>query len=374
MAEIDSLMRQVVHLSRLGLAGRRQDVQMIVRRIARQSKASFPDVSRDLSDLLRDAPSPTSPLRSKTTAAIPVDRDTRLGLVRVEHPVLLDVDPVWTPKIKTQLEQVIAEQMASDELDRAGLFPTRSLLFTGKPGVGKTLAARWLANQMNLPLFVLDLSAVMSSFLGRTGSNIRNVFDYAKGSKCVLLLDELDAIAKRRDDLTEIGELKRLVTVILQEVDDWPAGSLLIAATNHSELLDPAVWRRFEMLLEFPIPDFEHTCTAVEKLLGDSAEELADLVHPISLALSGTSFSDIEREISQMRREAIVGGTPLKNAVLLWMSHHSTTLPRAQRIALAVNLVKAGWSQRAVGQLTGVSRDTIRKQLTASKKHSGRKV
>src|SRR5690606_32775240 len=107
----------------------------------------------------------------------------------------------------------------------------------------------------NRPLLILDLASVMSSYLGRTGTNLRHVLDYAKSLDCVLLLDELDAIAKRRDDRGEIGELKRLVTVLLQQIDDWPPKSLLIAATNHADLLDPALWRRFDVTLEFPIPD-----------------------------------------------------------------------------------------------------------------------
>jgi hypothetical protein len=111
--------------------------------------------------------------------------------------------------------------------------------------LGDTLAARVLARTLGRPLLILDLAAVMSSFLGRTGGNLRHVLDYAKSIECVLLLDELDAIAKRRDDAGEIGELKRLVTVLIQEIDDWPSSGLLVAATNHPELLDPAIWRRF---------------------------------------------------------------------------------------------------------------------------------
>ena len=130
-----------------------------------------------------------------------------------------------------------------------GLSPTRSAIFVGPPGVGKTLTARWLASQLGVPLYVLDLTAVMSSLLGRSGTNLRAALDFAKRSPCVLLLDEIDAIAKRRSDDTDIGELKRLVTVILQEVDEWPATGLLLAATNHAELIDPALWRRFDLVI-----------------------------------------------------------------------------------------------------------------------------
>ena len=149
------------------------------------------------------------------------------------------------------MDQLVAEHSRVGDLLRAGLSPTRTALFIGPPGVGKTLGDGWLARELHRPLLTLDLSAVMSSFLGRTGANLRHVSDYAKGVPCIMLLDEIVAIAKRRDDSQEVGELKRLVTVLLQEIDDWPSGGLLIAATNHSDLLDPAVWRRFETQIAF---------------------------------------------------------------------------------------------------------------------------
>lgn len=134
--------------------------------------------------------------------------------------------------------------------------------------MGKTLTARWLAAKLEVLLYVLDLTAVMSSLLGRSGNNLRTALDFAKRSPCVLLLDEIDAIAKRRSDDTDIGELKRLVTVILQEVDEWPATGLLLAATNHPELIDPALWRRFDLVVEFKMPDIAAIRVAVKQFLG----------------------------------------------------------------------------------------------------------
>src|SRR2546427_8279310 len=104
----------------------------------------------------------------------------------------------------------------------------------------------------------------MSSYLGKTGANVRAVLSHAQEQPCVLLLDEFDAIAKRRDDDSDVGELKRLVTVILQTIDDWQPTSLLVAATNHSDLLDPAVWRRFDVTLQFDLPNHKQR-TALDR-------------------------------------------------------------------------------------------------------------
>ena len=136
-------------------------------------------------------------------------------MVRLEHVTELLVEPIFSTAAKTALTQLVQERTKPDRLTTRGLAPTRSALFVGPPGVGKTLAARWLAKEINKPLLILDLSAVMSSFLGKTGNNLRQVLDYAKSEDCILFLDEIDAAAKRRDDNTEIGELKRLVTVLL---------------------------------------------------------------------------------------------------------------------------------------------------------------
>jgi SpoVK/Ycf46/Vps4 family AAA+-type ATPase len=208
---------------------------------------------------------------------------------------------------------------------------------------------------------VLDLSAVMSSFLGRTGANLRHVLDYAKSVDCLLLLDELDAIAKRRDDIHEVGELKRLVTVLLQEIDDWPAVGLLVAATNHPDLLDPAAWRRFEMKVEFPMPNEAAVRQAISTFLGPNdalANAWSDL---LTTLLTGLSFSDIEREITAARRDAVVRGKPLEASLHDLVRRRIDALPRAERGNVGAALIDIGLSQRQVHEITGVSRDTIRK-------------
>ncbi|WP_263386011.1 AAA family ATPase [Granulicella arctica] len=352
----------VVQLARLALIGKPKDIQMYVRRLINRYKLLIPELADQLGTVLREAPKHSSPLRGAAVEAIPVDLDSRLQLARPEFPVILPSEPVWDSQVKEQLEQMVLERERQEELFQAGLHPTKSALFTGAPGVGKTLAARWLAQRLNCPLITLDLSAVMSSFLGRTGNNVRNVLDYAKGIPCVFLLDEFDAIAKRRDDAVEIGELKRLVTVLLQEIDEWPASGLLIAATNHPELLDPAVWRRFEVLVKFPMPLEEQMRESILRHIGES-DNAAVWSRVLARTLQGSSFADAEREILRAKRQAIIRQQSVTEQLKELVHDRSQTMSREDRSLLALDLLATGLSQRDVNDWTGVSRDTIRKAL-----------
>ncbi len=361
MGDNDLRNEDIVQIARLALAGRPQDVQTYIRRLAKRYQGALPAMASQLNELLQESPTRQSPLRREATAPIPVDLESRLQLLRVENTPVLEAEPIWDDGVRQALEQILAERRHDNELIKQGLSPTRSIIFTGPPGVGKTLAARWVARELGRPLLTLDLSAVMSSFLGRTGANVRHVLDYAKGVEGVLLLDELDSIAKRRDDATDVGELKRLVTVLLQEIDDWPPTGLLIAATNHSDLLDPAVWRRFEMRVDFPMPTDDSVRRAVEIFLG--LNKASGAWHEVlAVALRGLSFSDIEREVMLARRSAVIRGVPLEDALSRIVQNRVEPLPRRDRGQMAMWLTEAGISQRQVHELTGVSRDTIRKK------------
>lgn len=361
MNELQEKSKDLVQLARLALAGRPQDIQTYIQRMARKYQKLAPELGNQLKELAQQSPTRQSPLRNDGVAAIPVDRDSRLQLLRFEHLGDLEVDPIWSDEIRMALDQIVSEHRHSAQLMTEGLAPTRTAIFTGPPGVGKTLAARWLANKLNRPLLTLDLSAVMSSFLGRTGNNVRHVLDYAKGVSCVLLLDELDAIAKRRDDSHEVGELKRLVTVLLQEIDDWPEGGLLVAASNHQELLDPAVWRRFEMQIEFTFPELAAVKKAIRLFLGK--ESNIDLTWETILAelLLGKSFSDIERELKSLRRLAVVDNCSMEELFPRLVRQHIEGQSKTGKKEIAIKLAAAGLSQRTINDLTGLSRDTLRK-------------
>jgi len=364
----------VVTLSRLALAGRPQDVQVFIRRLTKRYNRISPDAVKKLNDLLKDLPTRSSPLRKEGPPAIPVDLDSRLKLVRMDLAPAPEVTPIFTQEIQDKLNQVLLERRSQEVLEEVGLSATKTVLFTGPPGVGKSLAARWLAHELNIPLLTLDLSALMSSFLGRTGNNVRHVMDYAKTADCVLLLDELDAIAKRRDDATEVGELKRLVTVLLQEIDDWPSNALLVAATNHEGLLDPAVWRRFDVRVDFSTPDAEGVARGVQQFLGEGTLVEDNLRQALELVFDGASFSDIKRELMGARRAAAIYSGDIEDYLRQIVQHRLSEMPRRARAELAAVLCKTpGMTQRQVHQITGVSRDTIRKRIKGAGKGEGEK-
>ena len=360
---------ELFHLARVALGGRPQDVAVLVRKYARRYRTTAPELAERLTSLLRDNTPSGSPTRRIEPGSLPVDGDSRLPLVRMIKTPTFETEPVYDTRTWAVVRQVTRERQHSERLAQAGLDPTRSALFTGPPGVGKTLAAKWIARELGQPLVILDLSAVMSSFLGRTGSNVRAVLDFARDRNCILLLDELDAVAKRRDDTSEIGELKRLVTVLLQEIDEWPASCLLLAATNHAKLLDPAVWRRFEVVVEFPLPE----PNVVELVLRDHLE--LDPLSPwpaiLSRALAGSSFSDAFQAASLARRVAALDDCSVETALERVLHDMVKSLNGSRRRQFAVSLVNEEVvSQRQASVITGVSRDTIRKHVrSAAREH-----
>lgn len=377
MNELQSDLAQVI---RLALAEQTEDVRLFVARLVRKYRNNDPELAEQMDLYLRAKHAKArAPLRKVmsppvSNQTLPVDDESRLSLLKVFKDTADRERPLLSNDLEETLNQLIQERLQTKRLAALGLFPTRSAIFVGQPGVGKTVTARWLASQLNLPLYVLDLTAVMSSLLGRSGSNLRAALDFAKRSPCVLLLDEIDAIAKRRSDDSDIGELKRLVTVILQEVDEWPATGLLLAATNHPELIDPALWRRFDLVIEFKAPDMPAVKEAIKRFLGPDYALFGRWIDILTFAFNGESFSDIERDIQRFRRAVALGIASDADLIEEFVKSRASTLDRQARIDLAVLLAKqTRLSQHTIKDITKVSRDTIRK-YAASKPPASKKT
>jgi MoxR-like ATPase len=331
-----------------------------VRRMANQLIRNVPEGVADV-DNFRDAlhtaiSTPQSSEFPFSADSLPTEADGAGPLVE------LDESPdgsnlILPPVVQFELDEIVLERHRGNLLALRGLGPSRSALFSGPPGVGKTLASRWVAEQIGLPLVSLDLAAVLSSYLGNSGRNIKAVLDFAKSTACVLLLDEFDALAKARDDTSDVGELKRIVNVLLVELDRWDNRSFLIAATNHAQLLDPAIGRRFDRIVHFPLPGAAEREALVTTITNGNLEPLT--VRAVAEITDGTSPSDLTRLLEKAARRSILHGTSFEHVLL----RELLALPfpnRKSRDIIWHRLHREfGLSLRAIADLAGVSHPTV---------------
>lgn len=358
--------RIILDLVRYGLDAEANSVRHLARRLLRRNSAKRTDGFRaELGQLLVGS---GSPLRGAADVDLPLEPETRLPLATVEHGPS-DDPPILDPAATAAIDQLVESRSHAAALIEAGVEPPRTVLLTGPPGVGKSMTARSVAQRLGLPLIGVELAALMSSFLGKTGQNLARLLEHGREVPCVLFLDEFDAVAKRRDDLTEIGELKRLVNMLLLELDRWPSSGLLVAATNHPQLLDPAVERRFDLVVDLPRPALEQRrkilVRALDRIdLPDQPSELA--IAACALAFEGESGAGLERLVSQAARMSVIAGVPLSRALgeLALGQLRGDTAERSERAAfagLASELL--GMTQREIALLLGVSHVTVGKLI-----------
>lgn len=240
----------------------------------------------------------------------PRDDASRLPLVEEaawpSRPSLIDV------KAGRAITRFLEDIQHGDMLRDAGIAVRLGLLLHGAPGTGKTLLAGHVAQQLGLPIYTARLDALISSRLGETSKNIRGVFDFIAARDGILFLDEMDAIAKLRDDRQELGELKRVVNTVLQGMDSLPDHIVVIAATNHPHLLDSAIWRRFPYKIELLPPDIGVREQLWAEFLGDDAPPAPLGIDWLVGLSEGLTGAEIEQVALAARRAAIVGGHPIK--------------------------------------------------------------
>jgi SpoVK/Ycf46/Vps4 family AAA+-type ATPase len=228
------------------------------------------------------------------------------------------LDDLVLPKsCRTAVDQLIEEQQRSSLLRAHGLDPRHRVLLVGPPGNGKTSLAEAVAEALAVPFFVVRYEAMIGSYLGETAGRLKRVFDYVRTTPSVLFFDEFDAIGKERGDIHETGEIKRVVTSLLMHVDELPSYAVVIAATNHSELLDRAVWRRFQLRLRLPAPTerdltkyFDHFLTLKEKPTGITGAAIAKRLGKISYAEAEEFTLDVRRRDVMTMKER-----PLKKTI-----------------------------------------------------------
>lgn len=312
---------------------------------------------------------------SKNTP-LPVDRETAAPLAEIIFPDATDDNPpIFDERISDAIASVVDEWSNMEALFDVGVHPSLTCLIYGAPGTGKTRLALWMARRLDLPVVLVRLDGLVSSFLGTTARNIGNLFTFANRFRCVLLLDEFDAIAKLRDDPQEVGEIKRVVNALLQNLDSRRGVGLTIGITNHPKLLDPAVWRRFEVQLEIPRPEF-----GVRKAIAESFS--APVAIPdshlklIAWFTEGATGAEIEALVRTYKKATAVTGDQARelldtlrqfatlNAARVHTERRELLfgatgrLFRALRDDRSVNL-----SMADIGEIAGKDKSTVSRQI-----------
>lgn len=260
--------------------------------------------------------------RLTSAVPVPVDKESSAELASLIMPDHIHVQlPLFPPSVQENVEALLQEWENAELLRAAGMRPTQTLLVYGGPGTGKTTLALWLARRLGVPVVLARLDGLISSYLGTTARNVGALFAFANRYECVLVLDEFDAIAKLRDDPNEVGEIKRVVNALLQNMDSRDGRGITIGLTNHETLLDPAIWRRFEVQLAVPMPEFDQRVEIARRFLDEDDEAALAGGKLLAWVCDGVSGAELQTMATKYRKRRLLqadsGAAPISTVVQL---------------------------------------------------------
>ncbi len=273
----------------------------VAARASRSGQGKFAQELRDLVDSVRKQPTAT-PGRPIPVAQ---PRGELSGLLSVSYPDTQMADLVLESHVRERLDRVILEQRQRDRLRSQGFQPLRRLLLIGPPGTGKTMTASALAGDLHLPLFLIQLDGLITKFMGETAAKLRLVFDALKETNGVYLFDEVDALGGERARSNDVGEIRRVLNSFLQFLEQDQSDSLLVAATNHPQLLDRAMFRRFDAVIEYPLPTGDVVKALIRNRL--AAVRLGRIAWPsVTGAAEGLSHAEITLAAERVAKDVIL--------------------------------------------------------------------
>ena len=292
----------ILNLVKAGTRGDQAQFQKIVEALAVDERAKKHTILADrlLAQLQRDN-------NGRFRAPAPASMRPAVGpLVTEVVPVRCLEDMILPKEAEEIIRDLVAEQHRADLLRSYALEPRNRVLLAGPPGNGKTALAEAIANVLNVSLMMVRYESVIGSYLGETAQRISQVFEHARSRHCVLFFDEFDVVGKERGDLQETGEIKRVVSSLLLQIDALPSYVVVVTASNHPELLDRAVWRRFQVRLELPMPkqgQIEEWFKRFEKRTGHS---LGLSLRSLAQRLKGLSFAEVEDFGTEILRKVVL--------------------------------------------------------------------
>ncbi|MEO5375338.1 MAG: ATP-binding protein [Alphaproteobacteria bacterium] len=274
---------------------------------ARQGHAKFAQELRDLVD--RAKVRGGSPAPGQRTKPVPIvqPRGELAGLLTAAFPTIRLADMALDRQVRARLERILLEQRQREELRVHGMSPIRKLLLIGPPGTGKTMTASALASELGVPLFTIQLDGLITRYLGETAAKLRLIFDTIQKTRAVYFFDEFDALGSERATKNEVGEIRRVLNSFLQFLEQDDSDSVVMGATNHPQILDRALFRRFDSVIEYnlPSPDIsEQVIRDRLALLDTSQVNWPEVVE----AAKGLCHSDLTRACEQAAKNAILQG------------------------------------------------------------------
>jgi SpoVK/Ycf46/Vps4 family AAA+-type ATPase len=272
---------------------------------ARSGHGKFAQELREIVDQVKARAKIVEPVRGPMPVPLVQPRGELSGLLTVSYPKTRVVDMALTEALRSRLDRVITEQRQRDRIREHGFSPMRKLLLIGPPGTGKTMTAAALAGELGLPLFSIQLDGLITKYMGETAAKLRLVFDAIQSTRGVYLFDEFDALGGERGSKNDVGEIRRVLNSFLQFLEQEESAGLVLGATNHVGLLDRALFRRFDAVLEYALPTADIITSVMKARLGLLDTAGIDWSRALKAA-EGLSHAEIAMACEQAAKNAIL--------------------------------------------------------------------